>query len=1014
MYIEGNDEKLPGYKAEKVVLNAIKDCYGESAIAIHHFPMFNDNGKTHKEIDVLLINRDLGLIAIEVKGILINQISKITGHNWYYNNFYVETGNPYEQVRNQVDMLGNFLEKDPILYHRFSKRALVALPYITSDEWQSKNFENEISLPPIIFKDDLKNPVRLKEKIQKATLREYFRRMSTLQWQQLQKKLGIDIPSSSSSESKSRSFSTLYIINTTKDFLDYKIQIENELQSGIKVYILAYIDLSKYVSQLFSKNSNQDIEEYKKEFQFLYFLATINNNPLTKQVINNGKMLTTSENLISHIRKDFPSFNLDQYLAVHYDTSKHEIITAGAGTGKTHVMVDRILYLLLHEKVKLSSIDMITFTNESTNEMKSRLERRLITLHKLTKQPKFLIFAEEVTDMTISTIHKYAKSILKRLSHEIGYGQGMSVSSFIVDKKLVIEGLLDQFLTEEKLKEFIKSEIPTYELVNIIYDIWNKMEVKGLSTDEIVNLDWGVPNNEIAAHLQTIFTYIFSHCEEKLEEIKKKKNAISTGDLIRKLKQFTEQHGVLSQLPNNRFVFIDEFQDSDPVQIELFASLANNLDYKLFVVGDLKQSIYRFRGADYKSFKELIKKLEPNNVMDISLRQSYRSTSTLLKELHSIFEKWSEMNLLEYNSEDDKLHSFKSSAFKESIQVGADISKMIEAALLNTGTEEDKVALIVRTNKQARLVKEICNKHRIATSENLDGTFYISDTVIHFNILVKALLFPNEPKYLIELLQTPYFGYDIPFQQLIEFNGDKEALTEYINSMTNNLFSYYVRSLKTKSFLAIFHEIVKEHNLFGNLKHFYKKKENNKKSQIEYSINKYERNLQHLITQIEKNVDPQNTELFTIEKWLTIQIQTNRKENEPSISGVKTQVEITTVHRSKGLEYHTVIIPYTHLQFTKFETDFYFQEEPDDLNSLNNRRIGWQIDKSTNKKTAQYGNEHHKDLLDLHMSETEKEEARLLYVAMTRAVNQIYIVMKKRNLKNTWAGLLNSGGIYNK
>lgn len=1011
MYIEANDKDMPGYESEKQVMEAIKSAYGDTLIGIHHFPMFSKNGKNHKEIDILLIDKTLGLTAIEVKGLYINQITHVTAHNWYYKNFYIEKGNPFEQVRNQMYMLQNYLEENPVLYHRFSRRTLVALPHITSKEWESKKFENSISIPPILFKDDLANSSKLKFKISNSVTWESPTPLSEIQWKELLKKLGIG--QEKSLLNQYQNFSSLYVINNLHSFMNFKKQIRADLLKGTKVYILSYVTLADSNLNVFDNDSLYNIKNFIDEFQYLIFFSNNINRLSHMNVAYDGASIIDNKSLQEIIKEDFPSFNMGQYLAIHSNAFTHEIVTAGAGTGKTHVMIDRIMFLLIHENIKLSLIDMITFTNESTNEMKSRLEKRLISLYKLTKQPKFLFYAEDVSDMTISTIHKYAKSILKRLAHEIGYGQNLSVSSFISDKKVVIEKLLNSYLIGDKLKDFYKCKIQIYDLVNIIYSLWNKMEVKGLSTTDILNLNWGEAESEEAIILQDIFIYIFSRCESELEFIKKKKNAISTGDLIRKLKEFTNKPNTLNQLTKNRFVFIDEFQDSDAVQIELFASLANHLDYKLFVVGDLKQSIYRFRGADYKSFKELTKAIHSNEITDISLNQSYRSTNQLLDRLHFVFEKWAGAGLLEYNPVKDRLYGNKKSSFSKNIHINNDILETITTAISNLPNSNEKLALIVRTNKQARLVKEICIENNINTSENLDGTFYTSDTVLHFNILLKALLYPNEPKYLIDLLQTPYFGYVIPYQKLVEFNGCKDSILKYIHATTNNFFNVYVRNLKTKSPLAIFHEIVYEYHLLDNLEAYYKEKKSiNDETQVEHLVKKYERNLQHLITQVEKTFDSRNAELFAIEKWLMIQIKTNRQENEPMLNNDKIQVEITTVHRSKGLEYNTVILPYTSHPFAKLRSEFYFQEEPDlNKKTLENRRIGWQIDKSSGNRTKLFQNNHYKSLFDLDMSEMKKEEARLLYVAMTRAIDQLYIVMNNRISSDTWAGLLSKGGL---
>jgi len=228
----------------------------------------------------------------------------------------------------------------------------------------------------------------------------------------------------------------------------------------------------------------------------------------------------------------------------------------------------------------------------------------------LTRDSKFLIYAEEVKDMQISTIHSFAKSILKSLAHEIGYGTNIKLRGFKNVKQQIIQQLMNEFFGKESIDAFLKSNIRYYEFIATANDLWGEMERKGLSETEITSLDWGKAEYD-SILAQRLFQYIFAHCENRINIIKQQENAITIGDLIRKLKDFTNDSNKITQLHANCHIFVDEFQDSDDVQIELLASLQKFLNYKLFVVGDIKQSIYRFRGADYRSFEELKKKTTP-------------------------------------------------------------------------------------------------------------------------------------------------------------------------------------------------------------------------------------------------------------------------------------------------------------------------------------------------------------------------------------------------------------------
>ncbi|MED4909396.1 UvrD-helicase domain-containing protein [Brevibacillus centrosporus] len=1014
MFIQTSLRDAPGLAAELIVWKAIERAFdGNNTLAIHHFPMFFSNGAGRREIDILLVNELIGVCVIEVKGLNIRQIMNIQGHVWSYNDFYEDQGSPYQQAELQMNMLCNHLEKEPLLYRRLSKRAFVALPYITEQEWRERGFHEQLNVPVPLFKDDFADLQRLMSKLQQYSVSRTDTKLTKLEMKKIAHELGIQQPESTQAVLRPRQpFSCLYVMHTKEEFINGKQEIEKTLLTGTKVYVLSYEELDE-----------QSLAEYKKhkdEFQFNYYEANkATADKVSSHCYIDGENLTneTLDQLSSH----FPSFNIGQYKAVHQPIDAHQIITAGAGTGKTHVMIDRILFLLMNGGVLLNKITMITFTNASTNEMKKRLEEKFLVLFNLTRQAKFLHYAEQVKDMQISTIHSFARSILMELAHEMGYGKNVQLRSYVFAKKGIIQELLDEYHRGQSVDTFLKTRVKDYDFIDLVYEMWEEIEKKGLTNEDVLKLDWGRPIDTNSAVIQEMLRNIFSQCEMRLDELKRKENAITMGDLIRKLKLFTQSDEKMQQLPKDRYMFVDEFQDSDAVQIELLASLQKYLKYHLFVVGDIKQAIYRFRGADYKSFQELKQETTGTEYQETELQLNYRTSSSLLNLMHPLFERWHKNNWLQYE-EKDRLLSNKKSQFAAGTdwKVTSDYKQYFHQALSTLPKEDEKIAIIVRTNRHAKQVKEYCVSKGIPTTENLDGTFFTSPSVIQFKALVEGLLYPGEPKYLINALRTPYFDCVIPYQALIPFGGHKERLVQFIHERTNNELKDYARSLRTLAPMTLIQTIIRKNDFFKRLPHSIKQQlmEENPEQEltqgtIDLAVQRYEKNLQHLMILIERNFSSQRVSLSVLRDWLQLQISTNRTENEPVLERNKAKVEITTVHRSKGLEYHTVFIPITQPPFNTVQQPYFLEENSEESRQAGRRKLGWSITVNAPGYTAKYYNSHFGNLKQYEDEEQLKEETRLLYVALTRAKQRVYIAMPKRTKikENSWAYILEHGGL---
>ena len=192
--------------------------------------------------------------------------------------------------------------------------------------------------------------------------------------------------------------------------------------------------------KVFWFGKTNEVQKLKADFSpfvSALFLQCYVVNMSERAIIVDGQ---NSESVINILEKQRPEFNAAQYLVEHCKADQHIIVEASAGTGKTTVMIDRILYLLhTIEDLKPADIYMITFTNDATNQMNERLQKMLLKKYQLTGNIRYLKWLEEQSQMNISTIHSFAYMLLKE------YGADNNAAS--------------EFLKEEYEEYLLKTKI---------------------------------------------------------------------------------------------------------------------------------------------------------------------------------------------------------------------------------------------------------------------------------------------------------------------------------------------------------------------------------------------------------------------------------------------------------------------------------------------------------------------------------------------------------------------------
>ena len=783
--------------------------------------------------------------------------------------------------------------------------------------------------------------------------------------------------------------------------------IRNLLQDGLKVIWFTDSDTKKKATTLLC------------DFEKAGFLEHYINNNNAHIIIEDGACSDNLHGILTALEKGDVRFNREQYEIEHQSLDKNMIIEAGAGTGKTHVMINRIMYLLhMDPEFDFSKVAMITFTNKATDNMRLRLIKTLDLKYKLTGNLKYVDKIEQLSQISISTIHSFFKKIIVEVGPTLGYGTNVQLKSYVQEKKDLLRNILDtRYRGRNRVEDVIG--LPIHLLETLAMDYWEKLDNNGIAEEEIIKLDWGETEDEKSRLIQESLREIFLQVDERYNEIKYENNAISMKDIIHELSRVIDRPELKDYISNNyRYMFCDEFQDSDNVQIQTIAILNRIYDGNLFVVGDIKQSIYRFRGATDSAFLKLMNLLneaETDRLVIRSLTKNYRTSAVVLSELDSIFEAWGPrgLGLLKYDDSDKLYPQEKESGEYRQIVIsdGERQKKVIELIKrIQKLAEHRKITCLARKNSQLRKIKEWCEKEKIVCLIKERGSFYESRAVLDFCALIEAYLYDNEPVYLYNYILSSYGSGHVDYKELLECQGDKfkifGILLREIN-ITN--WEKKRADIKNKPIMAVIRGIVEESNpvvqfgirrKFELLKHGYTLEKATEQAQLD--AKQYNANLKKLLQLLSDQFSGDFSSLTDLCDFLRLKIMTDKEEEPAEIESMNDieYVEGLTVHGAKGLEFENVLLPYMNDAFHQS-----FRSEI--LVSRDHKTVGW-VYRNNNHEDIK--NKQYDFLLDEEEEEVAKEETRLLYVAMTRTIYGLYCFPVRKGYQNRqpscWADLL--------
>ena len=315
-----------------------------------------------------------------------------------------------------------------------------------------------------------------------------------------------------------------------------------------------------------------------------------------------------------------------------------------------------------------------------------------MTRYSLTKQKRYMRWVEEQSQMHISTIHSFAYFMLKQLGIGESFTKGLSIRTFEYEKKELIKDAIDARVDEKKNVR-AQLGVPFYRANAIVNDYWGKFSQLGVSHRDLLDMDWGEPVDEGSQNFHKIIKEMVRQLDDQYFDLKRQEEAISINDIMRDLQEVLMSGELPETDLSMKYLFIDEFQDSDLSQIKVACLLSKILGPVLFVVGDIKQSIYRFRGATDKAFQIFYKDLREmglRNPVQLRLKPVMSVFKDMMDE-ESIVDNFIALNKSKRQAEGWEEARINADTFTRARQYQANLEKLMEVLQNNLGG--DKVSL---------------------------------------------------------------------------------------------------------------------------------------------------------------------------------------------------------------------------------------------------------------------------------------------------------------------------------
>ena len=553
---------------------------------------------------------------------------------------------------------------------------------------------------------------------------------------------------------------------------------------------------------------------------------------------------------------DITSLNDRQKEAVLYNDGPLLII-AGAGAGKTKTLTTKIAYLIEEENVNPHNILAITFTNKAAKEMKDRL---------------FLLVGDLAKKLQVSTFHSFGLKLLRENYDALGY-----------DKNFVIMDSDDSLTVVKKIIKDMGYDPKIYNpraIRNKISSCKNEM------TSPEAYEKYAVSDYE------KVVQQVYAKYETKLQ----RNNSVDFDDLLllpielfKKHPETLEKYQGLYQ-----YLLIDEYQDTNEAQYILTKLLCAK-NRRITCVGDDSQSIYSFRGANYKNILNF--ENDYKDAKTILLEENYRSTSTILDAANQVIKNnkmRKDKNLWTARGVGDKIKYYR--AYNEKDEAQYVIRKVKE--LINRGVEYQDIVVLYRTNAQSRVIEDEFLKenlpYRVVGSLYFYARKEIKDLIAYLRLIHNS----KDNISLLRAINTPKRGIGLKTIENLQEKADLEGTSIYdaISSGKEMDFKNTIEKLKAISndltLTELIDKVLDASGLRADL-------ESEKTLEAEVRLENLEE-FKSITKSFEEREGLISLEDFLLEISLISDVE--EYKDDPN------RVSLMTVHSVKGLEYNHVFV----------------------------------------------------------------------------------------------------------
>jgi len=391
------------------------------------------------------------------------------------------------------------------------------------------------------------------------------------------------------------------------------------------------------------------------------------------------------------------------------------LVLAGAGSGKTSVITQKIAYLVEQCDIPARNIAAVTFTNKAAREMKARVSS--------------LLSVKESKGLTVSTFHNLGLTIIRSEIKVLGFKPGFSILDQEDCRNLLKELLVRHSELDDKLIDSVQSTISNWK--NALLEPGNATSVANSTGEQSIAMLY-----------------------ERYQRALKAYNAVDFDDLIMTPVMLFRQHPeVLAKWQRRiRYLLVDEYQDTNLAQYELVKTLVNEKQ-ALTVVGDDDQSIYAWRGARPENLMQLQEDFPGLEI--VKLEQNYRSTGRILAAANKLIDNnphlitkalWSELG------PGDPLRFITSE--NEDTECERVVNEIIDMRLKRRCKYSD-FAVLYRGNYQAKLVEIKLQTQNIPYEITGGQSFYAKTEIKDVMGYLRLLVNPDDDNALLRIINTP-------------------------------------------------------------------------------------------------------------------------------------------------------------------------------------------------------------------------------------------------------------------